>query len=140
MRFSLILTLFFLASCGVKTTSFKMGQTTRSEVVAMKGEPLKEEEIPTPEGKVMVYANDEKFQLKGDIVINRFKNPNGDEKLLIFWKHKLKDCLTHSKKIPASLGSHTPPEIELSCPEEGLSVIYTEGSDSVSRVVEYEAK
>jgi hypothetical protein len=117
-----------------------MGHTTRSEVVAIKGEPLKEEEIPTPEGKVMIYENDEKYQLKGDIVINRFKNPNGDEKLLIFWKHKLKDCLTNTKKLPISLGSHTPPEIELSCPAEGLSVIYTEGSDSVSRVVEYEAK
>jgi hypothetical protein len=140
MRSSLILVFLFLASCGGKTTSFKMGHTTRSEVVAIKGEPLKEEEIPGPEGKVMIYENDEKYQLKGDIVVHRFKNPIGDEKLLLFWKHKLKDCTTNSKKLPVNLGAHTPPEIELSCPEEGLSVIYTEGSDSVSRVVEYEAK
>lgn len=140
MRPQLLIALLLLTSCGVKNSTFKMGKTTRSEVVALRGEPLKEEVIPVLDGKVMVYEEDEKYQLRGDVVVNSFKNPKGDEKLLIFWKHKFKDCLTHSKKIPGDTKAHTPPEIELSCPQEGISVIYTEGSDSVSRVVEYEAK
>lgn len=141
MRSTFILALLLLlASCGVKKSSFKMGKTTRSDVVALKGEPLKEEAIPVDDGKVMVYGDDEKYQLKGDIVVNSFKNPQGDEKLLLFWKHKFKDCKTLSKTLPRDPGAHTPPEIEMSCPSEGVSVIYTEGSDSVSRVVEYEVK
>jgi hypothetical protein len=140
MRPLFLLALMLLTSCGVKKSSFIMGKTTRSDLVEIKGEPLKEEVVPIEDGKIMVYEDDEKYQLKGDIVVNSFKNPKGDERLVLFWKHKFKNCRTSTRKLPQDIKAHTPPEIELSCPEEGQSVIYTEGSDSVSRVVEYEAK
>jgi hypothetical protein len=88
--------------------------------------------------RILVYPGDEKYQLKGEVVVNAFKQPKGDQRLLIFWKHRFKDCQTILKKLPHNIRLHTPPEYELSCPAEGISVIYSEGSDTVSRVVEYE--
>jgi len=140
MRWLMLLTLIFSAACGDKSSTFKMGKTTRAELVSVKGDPLKEETIPTTDGKVLVYENDEKYQLKGEVVVNSFKTPTGNEKALIFWKHKFKDCLTISRNLPQEPNVHTPEEIEFSCSEMGLSVIYTSGSDIVSRVVEYEVK
>lgn len=140
MRSILLLSLLLTVSCGAKkSSSFKYGSTHRSELVALKGEPEREEDVPAG-GKMLIYAGDEKFQLKDDVVVNSFKNPEGDEKLLLFWKHKFKDCNTVRTELKRIKGAHTPPEIELSCPEQGLSVIYTEGSDVISRVVEYEKK
>lgn len=118
-----------------------MGQTTRADVVAEKGDPLSEEIIPVKDGSIMKYSNDEKIQLKGEVVTNRFTNPSGDEKLVMWWKHKFKSCsFLKSSTLPSDPKAHTSKEIEMACPEEGLSVIYTEGSDTISRVVEYEKK
>jgi hypothetical protein len=141
MRFLLLSSLLVVTSCGApKSSLFKYGETTRSDIVAQKGEPISEQSLPMPDAKIMIYENDEKYQLKGEILTNAFKNPSGDEKLLIFWKHRFKNCQTIDKKLPHDIKLHTPPEHELACPAEGISVIYTEGSDSVSRVVEYEKK
>lgn len=140
MRWLMLFTLIMSVACGDKSSTFKMGKTTRSELVSVKGDPLKEEAIPTTDGKVLIYENDEKYQLKGDVVVNSFKNPIEQERAVIFWKHKFKDCVTSSKSLPREISAHTPEEIELSCAEMGLSVIYTNGSDTVSRVVEYEVK
>lgn len=128
------------SSCGVKKSSFKLGQTTRQEVVAMKGEPLREEAIPVKDSSVLVYPDEEKLQFKNDVLVNSFKNPQGDEKQLTYWEHKLKECQPISKTLPHDPLAHTPPEIEMSCPSEGVSIIYTQGSGIVTRVVEYEAK
>jgi hypothetical protein len=140
MRSSILLALLLLSACGAKRSSFVMGKTTRADVVSLKGEPIKEEAIPVDDGKVMVYDNDEKYQLKGDVVVNSFKNPTKEQSLLLFWKHEFKDCVTNLKKLSQDINTHTPPEMELSCPAQGLSVIYTDGSSVVSRVVENEKK
>jgi hypothetical protein len=142
MRALIIFSLLLLSACGAKKTSFIMGQTTRADVVAEKGPPNSEETFPElKDGSIMKYSNDEKIQLKGEIVTNRFTNPSGDEKLVMWWKHKFKSCsFLKSSTLPSDPKAHTPKEIEMACPEEGLSVIYTEGSDTISRVVEYEKK
>jgi hypothetical protein len=129
-----------LSSCGTKSSPINMGVTTRSELVAIKGEPIREDSIPVKDGQLLVFSDEEKYQLSGDVVVHSFRNPKGDESLVIFWKHKFKDCLTTIKKISPLVNSHTPPEIEYACPEQGLTVIYSEGSDSISRILEYEKK
>ena len=137
--FYLLSFLLLVSACGArKSSSYKMGETTRSEVVAKKGEPVEEVALPMPDSKLMKYEGQESFQLKGDVVVNRFSNPSGDEKLVLWWKNRFKDCSTKSKALPKDPNAHTPGEIELTCPEEGISVIYTEGSSAVSRVVEFE--
>lgn len=141
MRSFLYLSLLLLvAACGAtkSTSSYKMGETTRAQVVADKGEPTEEVSLPVADSKMMKFPNDESIQLKGDVVVNRFSTPKGDEKLVLWWKNRFKDCATKSKALPRDPKAHTPGEIEFSCPEEGISVIYTEGSSAVSRVVEFE--
>jgi len=140
LRSLLLSGLLLVSACGANRSSLKMGETTRADVISQKGEPLSEEKLPIKDSSIMNYKNDEKIQLKGDVVMNRFTNPVADEKLVIWWKHKFKDCSTFSQPLAHDSKSHTPPEIEFSCPEEGLKVIYTEGADIISRVVEYEKK
>ena len=138
MRPFLFLALLLTLSCGEKKHQrVKYGKTTESMLIEMKGEPVKEEEIPLPSSKVLTFEQDEKYQIKDKKVVSAFKNPEGDEKMLLFWKHKFKDCSSQLKKIAAPKDSHTPPELELSCSQLGLSVIYSESSPFISRIHEY---
>jgi hypothetical protein len=140
MRVSFILSMLILAACGVKKSSYQIGKTTRAEIIAEKGDSIREDETPMKDTIVSVYPDDEKYQFKNDVLVNTFKNPQGDEKQLTFWIHKFKECEPISKTLPHDPAAHTPPEIEMSCPSEGVSIIYTQGSGIVTRVVEYEAK
>jgi hypothetical protein len=131
--------LLTISACGVKRSPVDYGKTTVSDLIAKKGEPLEEKAIPVKDGKILVYPDNEKFQAKGDIVTHGFLTPVGDEKNLIYWKHQFKDCNPRIVKISEAKG-HSPAEQSLVCDEFGLTVIYTEGSDSVSRIVEHEKK
>lgn len=139
MKSIFLMSLLVVAACGVKKSSPNYGKTTVSDLVAEKGQPIEEKKIPVTEGKILLYEGNEKYQVKGDVVTHGFKDPKGDEKTLIFWKHKFKDCDTTIRKINETKG-HELPEYELACPSEGVSVVYTEGSEFISRVVEYEKK
>lgn len=131
--------LFFLtlAACGVKHSSVDYGKTTVSDLIAAKGEPIEEKPIPVSQGKMLIYEGNEKYQIKNDIVTHGFKDPKGDQKTVIYWKHKFRECDTSTRQINKPKG-HELPEYELKCPEEGITVIYTEGSEFVSRIIEHE--
>lgn len=126
-----------LASCGIKHSSLDYGKTTMSDLVSVRGEPSEEKSIPMDGGKIVHYEDNEKFQVKNEIVTHGFKDPKGDEKNLIFWKHKFKDCQTSNTKISTPIG-HELAEYEFKCPALGITVIYSEGSDFISRIVEHE--
>jgi hypothetical protein len=137
-RFCIILfpVLFVFVSCGAKHSSRKaFGKMTVAELVREKGRPIKEENIPVTNGKVLQYPNDERFQVKGDIVTNSFRQPKTEEVTLLYWKNNFKDCETVDKTLKSE--GHGPAEKELACPAMGVSVLYTDGSGVVSRVVEY---
>lgn len=136
MKPILYLSLLVIAACGVKHSSVDYGKTTKADLIAEKGEPLSEKSIPVKDGEIVEFQDNEKFQIKKDIVTHGFKDPKGDEKNLLFWKHKFKNCETTLRKISEKQG-HELPEYELKCPEVGVTVIYTEGSEFVSRVVEH---
>jgi hypothetical protein len=141
MKFFLLLFLVNFLACGKqKSSDLNFGVATRSELEAQKGQPIREEALPLEKGSMLIYPENEKFQLRGDIVTNRFRNPLESEKILIYWEHKFRDCQTITNKLPHNLNQHTPGEIELSCPSEGVSVIYSQGSTFVSRIIEYEKK
>lgn len=144
MRLTLLLSLFVFTACGMKSplsSSYIMGKTTRADVVAEMGEPISEEVLPMADSRIIKYKkNNENFQLKGEIVVTRFTDPEDEQSKLIWWKHKFKDCSPVVRQLPREVGSHTPPEMEMTCLAEGTSIIYTDGSDAVSRVVEFEKK
>lgn len=139
MKSVLIILFFVVAGCGVKRSSVHYGKTTVADLISEKGEPLEEKALPVKDAKILLFQENEKFQTKDSIVTHGFKDPKGDEKSIIFWKHKFRDCETKEQKIGKVKG-HELAEYELSCPAEGTSVIYTEGSEFVSRIVEYEKK
>jgi hypothetical protein len=137
MKSFMYLSLLVLAACGVKHSSVDYGKTTVADLVAEKGQPLEEKTIPVKEAKILLYQDNEKYQVKNDVVTHGFKDPKGDEKTVLYWKHKFRDCTTSTKQISKPKG-HELPEYELKCPEQGTTVIYTEGSDFVSRIIEHE--
>ncbi len=139
MKQIIYLLLLILSACGVKHSSVDYGKTKVSDLVAMKGPPVEEKAIPVSEGKMLIYEDDEKYQTKNDVVTHGFKEPKGDERSLLYWKHKLKDCDTVIKKISITEG-HVAPEYEFKCLAEGVTVIYTEGSEFISRIIEHDKK
>lgn len=140
MKLFFYLSLVTLISCGGgKSSSVKYGKTTRADLVSAKGEPLDEQSVPVKNNQILIYDDNEKYQLDGDVVTHGYKDPKGEQRTLIYWKHHFKDCETQTKTVTKAQG-HSPAELELSCSSEGLKVIYTEGSEYISRVVEYESK
>lgn len=135
-----LLLLLFITACGAKSSSVKYGKTTVADLIQEKGEPTKKEAIPIKGSSVLYFNDKESYQIKDDIVTNGFITPQKEERSLLYWKHHFKDCQTILKKLPRKADSHGPLEYELACPEEGRSIIYSEGSEFISRIVEYESK
>lgn len=140
MRLLFVLPLLLTFSCGADKKGPHYGKTTVQELMAEKGEPLKEELIPVEDSKVLHYDGGEKYQVKNDIVTNGYLNPKKDERNLIYWKHAFKDCDVILQKINEKKVGHELPEYLMKCDALGIGVVYTQDSEIVSRVVEYEAK
>lgn len=127
------LILLLITSCGEKK-SIQLGVTSKNKLIDLKGEPATTEIVPG--GEVLTYKNNEKFQVSGDKVSAIFRDPSGDEKNLLFWRHKFKECSSKEK----SLSDEAIPEIELSCDKFGKSVVFVKGSGKVLRIGEYESR
>ncbi len=140
MRNLLLLTLVLMASCAPSTNSTQFGKTTFAELAIFKGEPLRVEAIPVEGGKILIYENNEKIQTQNDIVTNSFRDPKNDEINLIYWKHAFKDCEFIISQISEKTEGHELAEMMMKCDAQGIGVIYTDGSEIVSRILEYEKK
>lgn len=137
MRYLLLFSVFLLNACAPGSSQYVIGKTTRSDVISKKGEPVSEEKIPTKEGSLLHYEGNEKFQFKGEYLNAIFRDPVESEKKVLYWQHQFKECQTIRKVLNEKRDNHTPAVIELACPEKGLSVIFTEGSSFIERVVQY---
>lgn len=126
----LLLLVLFIA-CSEKR-SIRLGVSTKSDVIQLRGEPTQTDAIPT--GEILTYKNNEKFQITGEKVSGVFRDPIGDEKNVLFWRHAFRDCDTVERK----LSDEPVPEIELACGRTGTSVIFVKGSGTILRISEYE--
>lgn len=135
----LVLTSLLLASCGPKGRSFfHFGKTTKKELIAEKGEPLREEKLERKDAVVLVYPEDEKFQIENDVVTNHFVNPSEEESTVLFWKHKFKNCETRETLLDKD--AHGTSEMFFACDQAGQGVVYNAGASHISRMIEYEKK
>src|SRR5690606_16835385 len=116
------------------------GKTTVQELLSLKGESIKEVFIRVYDSKVLHFENNEKYQVKDDIVINGYLNTVHEQKSINYWKHAFKDCDVVIQKITEKVNGHEPPEYLMKCDAMGVGVVYVQDSDIVLRVVEYEAK
>lgn len=140
MKYLLFLMLFVVASCGEKLLGVNFGKTTKKELIASKGEPLEEQTVPGSKStEVIVFENNEKYQLEDGTVTHLMREPKGDETNLLYWKHKFKKCDTTTKQISKPTG-HEFPEFQLTCSEMGLAVVYQSDSESILKVIEFENK
>ena len=137
MKSFIYLTLIMVTACGVKRTSFDYGKTTAADLIAEKGEPEAKTQTPIKGTEIYQYPDNEKFQVKDDVVTHALKDPKGDEKTVLYWKHKFKDCNT-STKVISEAKDHELAQYELKCASEGITVIFSEGSEFVSRIIEHE--
>jgi hypothetical protein len=130
MKSFFLLSLLIVAACGVKRSSVQPGQTTRAQLLELKGEPLQVEETRLPATQVLKYPEQESYQVQGDLVVTAFLEPEGEERSLLYWKHQFRDCATVTRNLDAR-------ELELACPERGQSVVFQEGSAFVKRIIHY---
>ena len=122
-----------LIACGEKK-SVEPGITSRGSLIKIKGEPLKTEQVPS--GEILTYKENEKFQVTENKVSASFRDPSGEERNVLFWRHHFREC--EVKEVP--LSEEAIPEIELSCASFGKSVVFVKNSGKVTRISEYERK
>ncbi len=123
--------LLLLIACGEKKT-IRPGVSTKTDVIQIKGEPFRTDDVPS--GEVLTFKDNEKVQITGDKVSATFRDPVGDEKNVLFWRHAFRECETTEKNI----SEDAVPEVELACAKEGKSVIFVKGSGKILRISEYE--
>ena len=140
MRSSLYLAcLWGLASCADPAPQIRYGETTKAALVSEKGQPQSTERPQGREVELLVYPDNQKYQISRDVVVAGFRDPSSEERSLLYWRHQWKDCATSFTDLAAP-ESHLRPEKELKCPASGLSVIYDPNIDQVTRVVEHAQK
>ena len=140
MRLILLFTMILVASCAANKREAQFGKTTTAELVVLKGQPLEEETIPLEGAKILIYEDDEKFQVENDVVTHSFRNPTTDESNLIYWKHAYKGCAATNEVISKETDGHQLVEYLMKCDAEGTGVIYKDQSDKISRIIQYEKK
>lgn len=140
MRLFFLLSLILTVSCGAEKKGPQYGTTTLKELIALRGEPIKEEVIPVEDSKVSHYEDGDKFQSMSGVVTHGYLNPKKDERNLIYWKHAFKDCDVIIQKITEERVGHELPEYLMKCDALGTGVVYTQDSEIVLRVIQYEAK
>ncbi len=135
MLFRFFLILLFTMSCGQKSSSIKYGSMTKAALIAEKGAPLSTDR-PIPKTEILLYPNNQKYQVNGDKVTASLRDPLPEEKTLLYWRHQFKNCQTTFTEMNKSK-DHTFASKELSCAKSGVSVVYDPNVDQVVRVVEY---
>lgn len=143
VRFLLFnITLLIFTACGVKGKDFLvLGLTSKKELQAQLGEPLKTELTPQTKKEILTYENEIKYQVDNEVVVAKFRNPkNENEKSFIFWRHQFRGKKTTLRNVPSTLKTDLKPEQEYICLEEGITIIYDPNSDQVVRIYEYEKK
>ncbi|MBY0517107.1 MAG: hypothetical protein K2P81_09375 [Bacteriovoracaceae bacterium] len=133
---SFVVLIVLASACGAPKQSVQFGKTTKAGLIEMKGEPESTEKpVAKSDLSVLVYEEDQKFQIENDLVVAGFRKPVNDETSLLYWRHKFKNCQTSFQELK-KLDNHLRPEKELKCEKTGVSVIYDPNSDQVTRIVE----
>ncbi len=127
-------------ACADSNAPIRYGETTKAALVADKGQPSSAEKpLENSPTEILVYPDNQKYQVTNDVVVAGFREPSSDEKSLLYWRHRFKDCPTTFEAL-SKRDNHLHPEKELKCARDGVSVIYDPNTDQVTRVVEHAQK
>ena len=127
-----------VACSGAKQSKVKYGVTTAAQLRAAMGEPLSQQATSAQHpSEVVIYPEDERYQIEQNIVVAGFRNPTEQERTLLYWRHHFQGKETTFSATPSAAPSHVHKEMQLRCPSEGLTIIYDTNLDVVTRVVEH---
>lgn len=135
MKFFFFLLTFFLFACSPEKGTLRNSRYhyTVNQLQADKGPPEKTtENIINTKYEMYHYGNDV-YQINGNKVITKFRNPLEYEKNIQYWRHLLKG-IYYKIEIDKKSKSHSPNNI-LSCKIKGLT-IYFNNIGSVLRIGE----
>lgn len=134
LKIILFIPLLSLVACGAKKEGIRYGETTKAALISEEGEP-QSIETPRPSVEILQYEGEQKYQVQNDLVVAGFRNPLKEEKALLYWRHKFKDCKTEFTELTETK-THLKPEKQLRCASLGINVIYDPNTDQVTRIVE----
>jgi hypothetical protein len=134
----LLLILILTVSCAPKPSKLRFGVTTKSELIELKGEPLDETKFSQQSVEVLTFENDEKYQIKKDVVESSWRRPTEEEKSLLHWKYKYKNEAVDFKPYEdGKQKSHEDRTVQYLLDNKGLTIVYDPQIDQVVRVLEY---
>lgn len=131
-----------VAACGdkVKQDVIQIKKSTINDLKSALGQPKRIDVDPKDNSKkIHVYSEENKYQTENDVVTAKYRAPEGEEKKLLYWKHFCKDHHFKLNSIPKKEKDHSLEKLEGNCKEKGITIIYDQDLDQVSRVVEYES-
>lgn len=137
-----VLLLFILSACGDKATTkvVQLGRTTLSELKTLLGEPKRVDTFKTPalsSSQIVVYNENQKYQVEDDKVVATFRAPFEQEKSLLYWKHRCRNERTTFRSLKRKVDNHLKAEQEFACKQSRITVIYDPNVDKVVRVINY---
>lgn len=133
MKF-LIIFIITLSCSPKKNESFKNHYNyTVDALKAEKGEPKKKSKNEINVDFEMYHYENETYQISGNNVIAKFRNPQNFEANIQYWRHLLKGIFYKIEKEEVTK-SHSPFSI-LKCPSRGLTIYFNQ-KGSVIRIGE----
>ena len=133
MKSGIIFFIIFLSACSKSTNKAFLNQT-EEQLIAQKGQPDSIKKSTTLIDVAFYTYGDEMFQLADSVITAVFRNPEGDEIFLQYWRKiypKASFVRANIKETKADL-------VEYTIEEEKIKVLYDRGVDRVVRVVEFE--
>lgn len=129
MRFYLIIIFVFAISCTPQKSKLRDSKYnfTVEQLKAQKGDPLTTSENNLNSDYQMYNYDDETFQVSGNRVIAKFRNPLSHERNIQYWRHLLKS-IYYKIDLDRKNKSHNSNKV-LKCPSKGLTIYFnTKGS------------
>ncbi len=100
-------------------------------LIKEKGPPLQTVDLmPPSKDAILVYPNNEKFQVRGDSVVLHSREPKGDEIKLQYWRHLWRGQNYLTQTADPDVG------LKFNLPSRHLQILYNPKSDRVERVYE----
>lgn len=133
------LLIFFGCSRQFKVARVVPGETFIDQAVHILDEPDVAENSTLARGHRVYIWRDVTLQVDHqDLVTAVHRSPASHEKTLQFWKQYYKDTDTNFKKITSSQLQESLWQFDI--PSKGMSAIYDENIDQVTKVILYEVK
>jgi nicotinamidase-related amidase len=131
---------FFSCSRQFKIARIQPGQTYTDQAVKLLDEPdVAERSAINPNFQVYIWQ-DVSLQINNEEIVTAIhRKPNKHEKTLQFWKQHYQDQETNFRRI-SSLERSEQLLWQFDIPKEGMSAIYDETIDEVTKVILYEKK